>query len=260
MKIPSLSLVACALACFARVAAAEPSGAYLAPNLKIGERLSSVCSKAVAISGPGFEDVVRRISGTSEEVVTAVHGNEITFRGEGVYDGRPVQKWIHKRLSDGITDCWNDQCAVNDQTSGTLFDSYLWGKAPRDIHSGSSWLVVIAKPWEIGPQGSERVRVLRRDPLNREITLTREGSGAGPSSDDARTNDIAITTRTGKQLNVRVVPGEAHWRGYTTVREGVIVADEILVERHVTLVASTGERFEGLQRSYTLENLASDQS
>ena len=44
------------------------------------------------------------------------------------------------------------------------------------------------------------------------------------------------------------------------MREGVIIADEILVERHVTLVADTGQRFEGLQRSYTLENLAADQS
>ena len=261
MKIPSLSLFACVLACIAPPAVAEPSSTYLAPNLEVGESLSSVFSKAVAITGPGFQDVVKRISGTGEEVVTSIHGNQITFKGAGVYDGRPAQKWIHKRMQDGITDCWNDQCAVNDQTSGTIFSHYLWGEAPRDIHAGTSWAVTIAKPWEIGPRGSEQVRVLRLDPLNRVITLTREGSGVGPSSDDnASKKDITITTTSGKTLDVRIVAGKAHWSGYTTVRQGVIIADEILVERHVTLVASTGQRLEGEQRTYTLENLASDQS
>lgn len=258
MKISTLSLVACALTCIAPAALAEPSHPYLAPHLKVGQRLSSVFSKAVAITGPGFQDVVKRISGTGDEVVAAIHGTEIIFNGSGVYDGRPPQKWIHKRLPDGITDCWNAQCAVNDQTSGTLFNRYLWGEAPRDLRVGTSWAVAIAKPWEIGPRGSERVRVLRLDPLNRVITLTRKGSGTGPSSDDANTSKITITTTAGKTLEVRIVPGESHWTGYTTVREGVIVADEILVERHVTLVATTGQRFEGEQRSYTLENLASD--
>ena len=261
MKIPSLVVIACAFACIAPAAIAEPSSTYLAPNLKIGESLSSVFSKAVAITGPGFHDVVKRISGTGEEVVTAIHGNEISFNASAIYDGRPVQKGIHKRLEDGITDCWNGQCAVNDETSGTIFNRYLWGKAPQDLHPGSSWAVTIAKPWEIGPRGSEQVRVLRLDPRNREITLSRAGSGAGPSSDDETyKNKVTIITTAGKTLDVQVVPGQAHWRGYTTVREGVVVADEILVERHVTLVASTGQRFEGEQRSYTLENLASDQS
>ena len=194
MKVLSRSLVACTLACIATAAVAEPSSAYLAPNLKIGERLSSVFSKAVAITGPGFQDVVKRISGTGEDVVTAIDGKQITFRGEGLYDGRPVQKWIHKRLADGITDCWNDHCVVNDETSGTIFNPYLWGQAPQDVHPGKSWAATIAKPWEIGPQGTERVRVLRLDPLNRVITLTREGSGVGPSSDDAHKNSITITT------------------------------------------------------------------
>jgi hypothetical protein len=44
------------------------------------------------------------------------------------------------------------------------------------------------------------------------------------------------------------------------VREGVIIADEILVQRHVTLVGTTGQKLEGEQRSYTLENLAADHS
>ena len=63
MNALSRSLVACTLAFIATGAVAEPSSAYLAPNLKIGEHLSSVFSKAVAITGPGFHDVVGRVSG-----------------------------------------------------------------------------------------------------------------------------------------------------------------------------------------------------
>src|SRR6185437_10612746 len=124
MNALSRSLAACTLACIATTAVAQPSSSYLSPSLKVGERLSSVFSKAVAITGPGFHDVVGRISGTSEDVVTAIDGKEITFRGEGRYDGQPIQKWIHKWLGDGVTDCWNGQCFLNDQTSGTIFNRY----------------------------------------------------------------------------------------------------------------------------------------
>ncbi|MGH8201054.1 MAG: hypothetical protein ACREVO_11970 [Steroidobacteraceae bacterium] len=258
MRSLILCLLACVLTCIASVAIAEPSGVYLAPHLTVGEMLSSVFSKTVSIRGPGFREVVGRISGTGYEVVTAIRGNELTFRFEARYDGQPIQQGVHKRLDDGITDCWNKQCAVNDQTSGTVFNRYLWGNAPQEVHVGTTWAANIAKPWEIGPPGNERVRVLRLDPPNYEITLTREGSGTGASSDDARRSEITIITKTGKKLDAQIVPGEARWSGYTSVREGLIIADEILVERHVRLVTRTGQTFEGEERSYTLENLASD--
>lgn len=256
MKFLRLSLSACVLACLAATAAAEPGSAYLKPDLRIGERLSSVFSKTMAITGTQFKDVVGRTSGTGEEVVTAIDGNEITFRTVARYDGHPVQQGIDKRLKDGITECWNGQCAINDETSGTLFNPYLWGQVPQDIHAGATWTAVIAKPWEIGPPGTERVRVLRLDPINHEITLTREGSGNGASSDDAHRHEITITTKAGKKLRVTVVPGESHWSGYTTIRRGLIIGDEILLQRHVMLVAKTGERFKGNERIYTLENAA----
>lgn len=260
MRRSSLALAILAIICIATRAGAEASHAYLTPDLRVGDRLSSVFSKAVAITGPGFQDVVKRISGTGEEQVTAILGGEITMRAQSLYDGRPVQKGIHKRLADGVSDCWNGQCVVNDETSGTLFNRYLWGDAPQDIHAGSTWRLSIAKAWEIGPPGTERVRVLRLDPLNHEITLTRTGSGSGASSDDAYMHEMTITTGTGQKLDVQVIPGEAHWSGRTVVREGVIVADEILLERHVTLLAQTGQRLQGEERVYTLENQAPDQS
>lgn len=239
-------------------AGAAPPDHYLTPNLKIGERLTSVFSKAVDISGPGFQEVVDRTSGTGDEVVTGINGDGITFSATVLYDGHAVQSGTDTRLEDGVSECWNGHCAVNDSTSGLLFNHYLWGEIPDDIHAGSSWTAMIAKPWEIGPAGTEKVRVLRLDPANGEITLLREGAGAGNSSDDLRKPEITISTKDGRTLKVKMIPGESHWSGYTTICRGVIVGDEILVKRHVTLVAPDGETFEGEQRSYTLENLARD--
>ncbi|HJU26207.1 MAG TPA: hypothetical protein VJ722_06000 [Rhodanobacteraceae bacterium] len=254
-----LAVAVAALLCASLDASAAPSEHFLRPELEVGEHLTSVFSKAVDIAGPGFQEVVHRTSGTGEEVVTRIDGGDITFRATVRYDGRPVQNGTDKRLADGTTECWNDHCAVNDSTSGLLFNRYLWGEVPDNIEAGSSWTATIGKPWEIGPPGTERVRVLRLDAPNGGITLTREGTGAGASSDDARQPQITITTNDGRSLRVKLIPGESHWSGYTTIRKGVIVGDEILLERPVTLVAGTGEKFQGKERVYTLENLAQDQ-
>ncbi|HJU26395.1 MAG TPA: hypothetical protein VJ722_06960, partial [Rhodanobacteraceae bacterium] len=144
-------------------------------------------------------------------------------------------------------------------TSGLLFNRYLWGEVPDEVEAGSNWTATIGKPWEIGPPGTESVRVLRLDAENGGITLTREGTGAGASSDDARQPQITIATNDGRSLRVKVIPGKSHWSGYTTIRKGVIVGDAILLERPVTLVADTGEKFQGKERVYTLENLARNQ-
>jgi hypothetical protein len=250
-------VVCAAISCTA--ARAASSARFLKPDLKIGEHLTSVFSKAVDISGPGFQEMVSRTSGTGDETVTRINDGEIAFSATVLYDGHAVQSGTDTRLKDGITECWNSHCAVNDSTSGLLFNPYLWGDIPGEVQAGSSWTATIAKPWEIGPAGTEQVRVLRLDPANGEITLVREGTGTGNSSDDLRKPEIAITTNNGRTLKVKVIPGGSRWSGYTTIRRGVIVGDEILVQRHVTLVAPDGETFEGEQRAYTLENLARDE-
>ena len=69
---------------------------------------------------------------------------------------------------------------------------------------------------------------------------------------------MQITTTAGKTIEVSVTPGKARWIGYTTIQRGVIVSDVIMLQRHVTLVSRSGERFEGEQRAYTLLNLSQD--
>lgn len=243
---------------------AGSTAAYLSPNLKLGERLSDVFSKTVSIKGTGFDEKVDRISGSADYRVTGVTPEAFLFDEEDRYDGRPTRGVAHdvKILQDGITHCYKGKCAVDDETSGLTFNPLLWGKAPDDIRAGTTWTVTIPKPWEIGPAGTEQVRVVRVDPLNDVITLTRTGIGSGPSSDDRyrRQNGapVQITTTAGKAIDVSVIPGKTTWRGYTTICKGVIVSDEIVVQRHVTLVSKGGDKFEGEQRSYTLLNLSQD--
>lgn len=243
---------------------AESATTFLRPELKVGEHLSDVFAKTVSTRGAGFEEKVDRISGTADYTVTGVTAKAFVFDEADRYDGYPANGPVHdiEILRDGITNCHAGKCRINDQTSGVIFNPLLWGKAPDQLRAGTIWDLAIPKPWEIGPAGTEQVCVLRADPHGGVITLTRTGSGEGPSSDDQsrekRGKPMQITTTAGKTIEVSVIPGKASWSGYTTIRRGVIVSDVILVQRHVTLVAAGGDRFEGEQRSYTLLNLSQD--
>lgn len=246
---------------FAGVAHADASDVYLKPVLKTGEHINNMFSKTVSIQGTGFDEYDKRIAGSSSVTVTKIAADGTTFNLDYRYDGYSNGSGEYKVLADGVSDCFRDKCAINDQTSGVLFNPLLWGPVPKDIHAGSSWTVNIVQPWEIGPTGTEQVRVVRLDPANGEITLAREGSGSGPSSDDEareKSGKPIVITQDGKEIEVSVIPGATHWTGYTTIWKGVIIGDVIVVERHVTLVAKSGEKFEGEQRSYTLLNLLRD--
>lgn len=243
---------------------AEPAAAFLRPELKVGERLSDVFSKTVSTRGEGFMEKVDRISGTADYTVTGVTAKAIVFDEDDRYDGHPASGLLHdiEILRDGITNCFAGKCRINDQTSGLVFNPLLWGNAPEQLRAGMSWDVAIPAPWEIGPAGTGEVRVLRVDPRNGVITLSRTGSGAGLSSDDQSREKsgkpMQITTTAGKTIEVSLIPGKASWSGCTTIRRGIIVSDVIMVLRHVTLVSRNGDRFEGEQRSYTLLNLSQD--
>lgn len=257
--VPAAAMATIVLFALAAPARAGQGNAYLKPDLRVGEQLTHVFSKAVSIKGDGFKEYVARTSGTDNVRATSTGPKAIVFEASYRYDGRPAGNGEEKRMTDGITDCWNDKCSVNLSSSGTLFNAALWGVVPDDLRVGTTWTARIAQPWELGPPGTETVRVARLDPVNNEITLVREGSGSGRSTDDGKPDKhITITTGDGKPLEVSVVPGKTTWSGYTIVRKGVIVSDTIMVERHVKLVSASGRTFEGEQRSYTLENLLKD--
>ena len=55
---------------------------------------------------------------------------------------------------------------------------------------------------------------------------------------------------------MEVTPGVSHWAGYTTFRAGVVISDELLVERRVTFTNSELGPINGTERQYILLNLA----
>lgn len=242
-------------------ARADSSAQYLRPALKTGERITDVFSKTVSIKGQGFDEYVGRIAGSGNATITRIIPKAISFSQTYRYDGYASGAGNSEILSDQMTICFQGKCRIDDETSGVLFNPLLWGPVPDEIHVGTSWKVTISKPWEIGPSGTEQVRVLRLDPLNHVITLLREGMGSGTSSDDlARQQSgkpLSITVA-GKKIDVSLIPGASRWSGTTTVCRGVILSDEIMVERQVTLVSKTGRKFVGEQRSYTLLNYSQD--
>jgi len=251
VKIQHLALLLLIAPGTAYAAPGERSADYLTPRVKVGDRLDSIFSKATAITGQGFAPIVMRVSGTASDRIAAVSTDLIAEEEQYLYDGRPGGSDRVEVRDHGRTNCVDGKCLTNDQTSAPLFNPFLWGAIPDRIAVGSTWRGAIAKPWEIGPAGEERVAVTRLDRAGGSITLVREGEGAGPTSDDASRPTVAVLAD-GKQLNCRIVPGRSHWIGTATIVQGVTLADEIMVERPVELIADSGEHFTGTQRVYTL--------
>jgi hypothetical protein len=251
MKVFQMALIPFALAATARAAAEVRAEDYLRPQVVVGDRLDSIFSKTVAITGDGFSPIVKRISGSASDHIAAVSSDEIIEHESYLYDGRPAGEDEVRVRDHGRTNCVDGKCATNDQTSAPLFNPLLWGDVPGQLNVGTSWAVTIDKPWEIGPAGEERIKVTRIDRATGLVALIREGEGTGPSSDDARTSALPVMVG-GKTLMCRIVPGKSHWLGMATVIRGVTWADEIVLDRPVELIAESGEHLQGSERIYTL--------
>jgi hypothetical protein len=231
---------------------AAPSSTYFTPAVKPGERIDTIFSKAVAITGTDFDPVVRRISGTGSYEIEAVTPNEITGFERYLYDGRPPGSGRVVIRDHGMTDCdAHGKCRTNDSTSASLFDSLLWGPVPDDIAVGNTWDVKVKTSWEIGPPGTEKVSVVRLDPGLGQVTLVRRGHGAGRSSDDAVLGVFVVVSH-GHAFRVKLKPGAATWEGRATFIRGVTVADEIMLTRPVELTSVSGRVFHGSERIYTI--------
>jgi hypothetical protein len=120
-----------------------------------------------------------------------------------------------------------------------------------ELYKGMTWRVDISQPWELGPAGEQTVTAISLDACNKTVTLEREGSGDGFFDNDSKQVPIV---KDGKPYNVDVVPGHSHWIGYTTVREGVILSDELLVTRPVTLSSREVGTLPAVERQYILLN------
>jgi hypothetical protein len=225
---------------------------YLTPQLQKGQVFADVFSKAVEVRGEGFDPYTGRFSGTGAYKVLDPDPSKPTFDARSPAFDKPGYHAV-ATLADGGRD-WCERggkCDVNRQTSGPIFNPLLWGMPAGELKVGQTWQVAVTEPWEIGPPGSETVHVVSLDAADGAVTLEREGSGSGKSQDDER--KLAIVVKGVKQ-EATVLAGAATWSGLTTIQRGLIMNDEILIRRTVTLQTDVGT-FSGEETVYTLLNL-----
>lgn len=226
------------------------SAAFFKPVFKNGEKLGNVFSRTISYKGSGFPEIAQRVGGTA--VYTVLDNNPLqpVFTCAYRYDGRPEGSSKLIVSDQGRTYNYDGNAAANTDASGVMFNPFIWGTPPEKIHAGSTWQVNIPKAWELGGAGIQTVRVVRIDEENQVVTLLREGSSEGFYDNDARQINVP---KEGKNVKMDITPGTSHWIGYTTFKNGLVISDELLVTRPVTLVSGDA-KFEGQQREYILLN------
>lgn len=230
---------------------ADNAASYLTPSFAAGEQHANVFSRTIAIDAKGFDGSAQRVSGTATYRVTDGAAAHPRLRIDYRYDGRPPGHGLVELRDGGATNCFDSKCAPNSDASGLAYNPLLWGTPPATLQVGQHWTVDIATPWELGTPGRQTVTVLALDPANRQATLQREGSGDGTYLGDPPTTTLQ---RDGQAYPASVQPGRSHWIGITTFQAGIVVSDELVVERSVTLVSDKLGRIEANQREYILLN------
>lgn len=232
-------------------AAAPRAAAALTPALHAGDVFGNVFSRTVALQAPGFDDAVRRVSGTATYRVVDAAATPPQLRIEYHYDGRPAGSGSVALPHDGATNCYDGKCAPNTDASGLAYNPLLWGHAPATLRVGQRWTVDIKLPWELGPAGRQTVTVVAFDPASHTVSLEREGSGSGAWLGDAPQLTL---TRGDRSYPAARQPGRTHWHGRTTFRDGIVLNDELISTRPVVLSSAQLGRIEGVERQYILLN------
>ncbi len=202
-----------------------------------------------------MDEIAKRVSGTASMTVTKVEPNDIHYHDSYRYDGVTggAGEGDSERRDHGRLVCVKDKCETPTDGSGTFLNPLLWGTPPATIRAGVTWTVHIDRAWELGPSGDQTVTVISADPSTGTTVLKREGSGEGFFDSDAKQLHI---TREGKSFQVDLTPARAHWIGQTIFRHGVVLADELVVERPVTLTSADAGKINAMERQYILLNAA----
>ena len=231
--------------------AKSKDGSPLTPKMKVGDRFGDLFSRTIASRVPGYDDIVGRASGNADYTTTAASATSFRFATQGRYDGSPDFSGTTEIRDHGATSCWKEQCSPNLDGSGLLYNPLLWGQPPASLRQGMAWDISIAQPWELGPPGKQHVTVLALDRAHHQVTLQREGAGTGFFDSDAHQLSLKKGDR---KWPVDVTPGQAHWIGRTTFQDGVILSDELLVERPLILTSKELGTVQGTQRQFILLN------
>jgi len=215
-----------------------------------GDKLGNIFSRTISYKGDAFQELVFRAAGTGIYTVIDNNPQKPVFDGVFRYDGRPETKYRIEMSDTGKTVTYDGKASVNTDGSGLLFNALIWGNPPAKIKTGDHWQTSISQAWELGGAGAQTITVMSIDENNHTATLKREGGSEGFYDNDAR--QISIT-REGKQIKMNVAPGRSHWIGYTTFKNGLVISDELLVTRPVSLTAE-GIKLDAFQREYILLN------
>jgi hypothetical protein len=98
------------------------------------------------------------------------------------------------------------------------------------------------------------VSVISVDARTGTVVLLREGSAQGFFGEGEPTQ--RELTHEGKSETLDVLPGTAHWKGYTTVVKGIIFSDALLVTRADVLRGKDGHEVQASERWIMLLNAA----
>ena len=227
-----------------------PAQHLLQPAFSVSQEFGTTFSRTVAFTSPGYEDVVRRVSGTGAYRVTKISDTETVLDGRFLYDGSPVSSGTISIRDGGRTLCWNGQCSLSTDASGLTMNPNLWGIPPKKLHAGQSWTVQVSVPWELGPPGQETITVVAVDAKRGLVSMKREGSGQGNSADDIK--HITFKAKS-ESATAELKYGKTTWTGYTTFQRGITWSDTLLMQRPFTAIVN-GKDVAGMERQYILLN------
>jgi hypothetical protein len=223
---------------------------YLVPQIQPGQTYSNVFSISRSVKADGFDELVRRNGGSADYSAIESGNDSWGFRATYHYDGRMVQQEVGHFRNAGQLYCADNVCNRYLDASGLLYNPALWGTPPKHLHEGMSWTVDIAGPWELGGGKSHQtVTVVLADPTSETVMLMREGASNGQFENEP----TQIKLAQGEQLiALDLVPGAAHWIGYATFRQGLVVSDELVVTRIDVLRGSDGREYPATERRIML--------
>lgn len=128
-------------------AVALPAGATshtacLAPEFHAGDRFDNVFSRTIAYRAAGFDENVRRVSGSASYTVLEGSTTQPRLRIDYHYDGLQQGSGTVEFRDRGATSCFNGKCTPNTDASGLAWNPRLWG-AP----AASRWPVRCNDAW-----------------------------------------------------------------------------------------------------------------
>jgi hypothetical protein len=252
MQMPArLFATAVGLGLAGSIFAAESSD-YLTPQFRAPATYSNVFSISRSIKADGYDELVGRNGGSADYVVTASNPASWHFRLTYRYDGQPEGVQDLELRDGGRTACGDGKCARATDASGLIFNPALWGLPPKHLLVGGHWKVSLRDPWELGgSKGEEVITVIRLDSKSGTVTLMREGSSEGSFADESKQIKMK---REGKPVELELIPGVSRWKGYTTFAKGVVISDELLVNRLDILKQQDGKEITAVERRIMLLN------